>query len=541
MPRLSIRARLIFLSVLLLLVLAISSALLIRELARDSEALDEQAQLVSIVRNANTASKHFGDLKYWLTDYAITLLTESQKNAEAAKAQLGTALQAIRPVDPAGVSAILHEVETLATIAREAGETYANDDSTAGNKLMTQARDHIINVDRQIEQVVDRLEQQALARRDASMRDAERAVNVSVIGGILVLTVVIGLSGLVVRSIIAPLRRLEHSMAAITRGDLDAPIPPAGRDEIGAMSDALGMLRHSLIARERLEGERKRAEAEMRAAQANLIHSQKMAALGQLTAGIAHEIKNPLNFVNNFATLSVELLDELKDGTAPGLAKLDDSARAAAEETIELLTGNLEKIAEHGRRADGIVKSMLLHSRGGSGERQSVDINSLAEEALLLTYHGARAQDQNFNITLERDFDAAAAPLELVPQDITRVLLNLIGNGFYAAHKRKLQDVDAAFRPTLTVTTRDFGDAVEVRVRDNGTGVAPDLRDKLFQPFFTTKPTGEGTGLGLSISYDIVTQQHGGTIEVDSEPGSFTEFKIRLPRDRASATTGRAA
>jgi two-component system, NtrC family, sensor kinase len=290
--------------------------------------------------------------------------------------------------------------------------------------------------------------------------------------------------------------------------------------------------------------ERKRSEAEiraardtaeaalrdLRAAQANLIQAEKMASLGQLTAGIAHEIKNPLNFVNNFAGLSVELLDELKGSAAPAIATLDEDKRSEIDETIEMLTGNLEKIAEHGKRADNIVKSMLEHSRGVSGERRQVDLNSLVEEALNLAYHGARAQDQSFNITMERDFDKALGPIELAPQEITRVFLNLFGNGFYAANQRARGDGDAAFRPTLTVSTRDLGAAVEVKVRDNGTGIPPEIRDQLFQPFFTTKPTGEGTGLGLSISYDIVTQQHGGTIAVESEPGGFSEFTVRLPR-----------
>jgi PAS domain S-box-containing protein len=290
--------------------------------------------------------------------------------------------------------------------------------------------------------------------------------------------------------------------------------------------------------------ERKRSETEIRAArdaaeaayrdlkaaQANLIQAEKMASLGQLTAGIAHEIKNPLNFVNNFASLSVELLDELKEAAEPALAALDQDKRADVDETIETLSGNLEKITEHGRRADNIVKSMLEHSRGVTGERREVDLNNLVEEALNLAYHGARAQDQGFNITLERKFDRALPQIELVPQEMTRVLLNLFGNGFYAANKRVRENGDGAFRPTLTVVTCDLGDAVEVRVRDNGTGIPAEIKDKLFQPFFTTKPTGEGTGLGLSISYDIVTQQHGGAIEVDSQVGEFTEFTVRLPR-----------
>jgi two-component system, NtrC family, sensor kinase len=175
---------------------------------------------------------------------------------------------------------------------------------------------------------------------------------------------------------------------------------------------------------------------------------------------------------------------------------------------------------------------MLEHSRGSSGERRSVDLNHLVEDALNLAYHGARAQDQSFNITLEHDFDPAIAPIELVPQDITRVCLNLISNGFYASRKREKERGDPDFEPRLKVSTRDLGDAVEIKIRDNGIGIPPEIKDKLFQPFFTTKPTGEGTGLGLSISYDIVTQQHGGTIEVDSRVGEFTEFAIRLPRMR---------
>jgi signal transduction histidine kinase len=555
MPSVSIRSRLIFLAALLLAILAVASALLVGQLMRASDDLAQQAKLVSIVKNANSASKHFGDLKYWITDSAKTLFVRSQQNADAAKAQLDRDLKAIAPVDPAGVAAIGGEVDTLSELARKAAEAYSSDDSAGGNALMQQAQAHILDVDREIEQIVDRSEQHALARRDASMRQAQTAVDFSVAGGIIALVVALSLTALIVRSINAPLRRLEHSMTAITRGELDAPIPPPSRDEIGAMASTLGMLRDSLIERDRLERERRQAEAEIRAArdaaeaayrdlkaaQANLIQAEKMASLGQLTAGIAHEIKNPLNFVNNFAGLSVELLDELKETAAPALSALAEDKRAEIDETIDMLTSNLDKIAEHGRRADNIVKSMLEHSRGVTGERREVDLNGLIEEALNLAYHGARAQDQSFNITLERELDPELPWIEVAPQEMTRVFLNLFGNGFYAATKRARENREASFRPVLTVATRECGDVVEVRVRDNGIGIRPEIRDKLFQPFFTTKPTGEGTGLGLSISYDIVTHQHGGSIEVESRPGEFTEFKIRLPRDRGSARAGGAA
>jgi signal transduction histidine kinase len=265
------------------------------------------------------------------------------------------------------------------------------------------------------------------------------------------------------------------------------------------------------------------AYRELKAAQANLIQAEKMASLGQLTAGIAHEIKNPLNFVNNFAELSGDLLEELHDAVAT-------NQQAEIDELTATLKGNLTKIVEHGKRADGIVRSMLEHSRGSSGERRSVDLNTLVDEALNLAYHGARAQDQSFNITLRRDFDEGVTPITLVPQDVTRVLLNLFSNGFYAARRRQSMETTPVFEPTLRVATRDLGDAVEIRVRDNGIGIPEEVRDKLFQPFFTTKPTGEGTGLGLSISYDIVTQQHGGSITVESKVGEYSEFTIRLPR-----------
>jgi len=211
------------------------------------------------------------------------------------------------------------------------------------------------------------------------------------------------------------------------------------------------------------------------------------------------------------------------------MASLGHDARVEIDELVETLSGNLDKIAEHGRRADGIVTSMLAHSRGGSGERQSIDLNGLIDEALNLAYHGARARDHKFNIALERDFDRTLAPIELVPQEMTRVLLNLLSNGFYAA-SMKHRAGRCGEPAVLRVATRDLGETVEIRVRDNGAGITPEIRNKLFQPFFTTKPTGEGTGLGLSISWDIVTQQHGGTIEVDSRVGEYTEFTVRLPR-----------
>jgi len=254
---------------------------------------------------------------------------------------------------------------------------------------------------------------------------------------------------------------------------------------------------------------------DLRTAQDRLVQTEKLASLGQLTAGIAHEIKNPLNFVNNFSSLSAQLIDELDETLAP--APLDQKMRGEVGELTAMLKSNLEKVLQHGKRADSIVKNMLLHSREGSGEHRSADINALVEESLNLAYHGARAEKAAFKITLKRDLAPDAGAVELYPQEITRALLNLISNGFYAATKRKSEAAGETFEPVLGATTRNLGNRVEIRIRDNGTGIPPDVKEKMFNPFFTTKPAGEGTGLGLSMSHDIIVKQHGGKIDVETE------------------------
>jgi two-component system, NtrC family, sensor kinase len=267
---------------------------------------------------------------------------------------------------------------------------------------------------------------------------------------------------------------------------------------------------------------------DLRRAQDRLIQSEKLASLGQLTAGIAHEIKNPLNFVNNFSALSRELLDELRE--VLGGAPLEEGRRKAADELIGMVTSNLDKVVQHGQRADSIVKNMLLHSREGSGERSSVKVNAMVEEALNLAYHGARAEKPGFNVTIVKSLDPDAGAADLYAQEMTRVLLNLISNGFYATTKRRQGEANGAYEPTIVASTRDLGDSVEIAIRDNGTGINEEVKAKMFNPFFTTKPAGEGTGLGLSLSHDIVVKQHGGTLEVSTEPGTYTQFTIVLPR-----------
>jgi GAF domain-containing protein len=266
---------------------------------------------------------------------------------------------------------------------------------------------------------------------------------------------------------------------------------------------------------------------DLRTAQDRLVQTAKLASLGQLTAGIAHEIKNPLNFVNNFSALSAELVDELNDTLRP--AALETKTRHEVDDLTQMLKDNLSKVVQHGKRADSIVKNMLLHSREGSGERRPVEINAVVDESLNLAYHGVRAEKSGFDITLQRNFDPDVGIADVYPQEIARVLLNLISNGFYAATRRAAETGDG-FEPTLWAITKNLGDKIEIRIRDNGIGIAPEAKEKIFNPFFTTKPAGEGTGLGLSMSHDIVVKQHGGTIDVDTEAGIFTEFIVTLPR-----------
>jgi signal transduction histidine kinase len=270
---------------------------------------------------------------------------------------------------------------------------------------------------------------------------------------------------------------------------------------------------------------------DLKATQEKLVTQEKLASLGQLTAGIAHEIKNPLNFVNNFAELTVELLEELKENLKKYRDKFSAEDVENIEDIITDLDQNAKKINEHGKRADSIVRSMLQHSRGKSGQRQAIDINAMIDEDLSLAYHGMRAQNSEFNITIEKDFDETIGNFEVVPQDISRVFLNIITNGFYEAYKRKRQNGND-FSPKLSVVSKNFEKEVEIRIRDNGFGIPAAIRDKLFEPFFTTKPTGQGTGLGLSLSYDIVVKEHHGELSFETEDGKFTEFIIKLPRTK---------
>ena len=342
--------------------------------------------------------------------------------------------------------------------------------------------------------------------------------------------------------LIIPLLRPDHIVGAlVVRRKTPGEFPQSAIELLQTFADQSVVAIQNARLYENVEArtrELAKSLEDLRNAQDRLVQTEKLASLGQLTAGIAHEIKNPLNFVNNFSGVSAELIDELQD-TLKGI-RFDKKARTEINELTNTLRGNLEKVVQHGKRADAIVKNMLLHSREGSGEHRPVDINAIVEESLNLAYHGARAEKQGFNITLQRSLDPAAGEADVFPQDITRVLLNLISNGFYAATKRRAETNGGDYEPTLAAGTRSLGDRVEITIRDNGTGIPPEVKEKIFNPFFTTKPAGEGTGLGLSISHDIIVKQHGGSIEVDTQPGEFTEIRIVLPRGAAFLSESKA-
>ena len=346
------------------------------------------------------------------------------------------------------------------------------------------------------------------------------------------------------RVLLSRLQILSNRMRSMARGDLETKVEISGRDEVADMAAALEIFRqHALevqrlnlveMLAEELQGKNDELEsvlADLQVAQDQIVMREKLAALGELTAGVAHEIRNPLNFINNFSEVSGELLEELREVLEKG-GELGDDDRSYIQEISDDLNGNLERIRSHGSRANRIVNDMLQMGRGG-GDHQPTNINNLLNEFATLAYHSARATDPDFQLTIERDLDEDIAEIEAIPQDLGRVFLNIVGNACHATDQRRRASIEAGngvwdYMPTITLTTRREGDMVQVRIRDNGSGIPADVVEKIFNPFFTTKPTNQGTGLGLAISSDIV-RQHGGTISVESVPGEFTEMTVALP------------
>lgn len=344
------------------------------------------------------------------------------------------------------------------------------------------------------------------------------------------LAVIFGLPRFLRSNLLSPLNQILEGVRQVDAGNLSVQVPVLVNDEVGKLALQFNSMTRSLHRyssdMETLVEERtiqlQQSLDTLKSTQTQLIQKEKMASLGELTAGIAHEIQNPLNFVNNFSEVSTELVGELKD-------ELDRGDTAEAKAIADDLTQNLQKITHHGGRASAIVKGMLEHSRTGTGERQSTNLNALADEYLKIAYQGLRAKDKSFNAELKTDFLTDLGKVEVMPQEIGRVLLNLYNNAFYAVSQRARQNTDPDYQPMVSVQTKRLTNTVEIRVHDNGTGIPDEMKAKIFQPFFTTKPTGEGTGLGLSLSYDIVTKGHGGTLTVESVEGEGTTFVIDLP------------
>ncbi|MDD4500832.1 MAG: ATP-binding protein [Bacteroidales bacterium] len=350
-----------------------------------------------------------------------------------------------------------------------------------------------------------------------------------IIVGLFSLFVLFGFVFIVARVLTLPVVKLtRYAKSVAETGDYTTEVPElASKDEIGELAQSFSVMMQEIEeAHQTLEDRVVERTAQLVETQEQLVQSEKMASLGQLTAGVAHEIKNPLNFINNFSELSIDLTKELNEALEP--IEMSEDDRSYVGEILGDLSMNASKILEHGKRADSIVKGMLLHSRGKSGEFQLSDINNMLSEDIALGYHGMRAQDNSFNITIEEDFDKDLPQISVVPQDLSRVFLNLINNACYSV-KDSAPSKPSGWVPTLRVSSRKNEGMLEVRIRDNGKGISQENIKKIFDPFFTTKPAGKGTGLGLSLSYDIVVKVHNGQIRVESEPGQYAEFIVTIP------------
>lgn len=517
---------------------------------------------VEELRRAISRQILISDIRQELSDYEkqVTLLSQMNAGANAGGAnpaeiaafnkgleRVGEQLSQMSALDDAGGRQM---VETFNASFRDLSKSWSIFYANFGRNQTLAITEQVMHSEPLGQKVLKQLlpdlqHHQTESVEDASARfyDAARTTDrITVV--IFFLTV--GLAGALAIIISRPLTHglavLKTGADALGGGDLAYRIPSISKDELGDLArtfnDMAGRLQsarnemHVLMDSERSKSEElERTLGQLKTTQDQLLVQEKMASLGALTAGIAHEIKNPLNFVTNFAALSVDLIDEARDLFERFGEKLEAADKQYIGDIMSDLNTNLHKIEEHGKRADSIVKGMLAHSRGGAGQFQQTDINALVSEAASLAYHGMRAQDVSFNIGLENALDPALPMISVVPQDLSRAILNIVNNGCYAAHQRALKT--PGFQPVLRCTTVRNPAGVEIRIRDNGTGIPKEVLPKIFNPFFTTKPTGSGTGLGLSLSYQIVVDQHKGTMRVDTEEGEFTEFVLTLPERAA--------
>ena len=403
---------------------------------------------------------------------------------------------------------------------------------------------------------LDSLNEEIVRSRAQIVKQIQTMVTRSVITSLVFIGLGMGVVLWVSTRISRPLWSLTRTANELARGDFAAAenITVTSQDELGVLSHAFTQMSRQLkVSYDQLEDYSKTLEhkvdertreltqkneqledtlGKLQEAQKQIIVQEKLASLGALTAGIAHEIKNPLNFVNNFAELSIDLVQEIREVLEEQKAKLDEETLDDLQDVLGDLEMNATKINEHGKRADSIVRSMLEHSRGTPGEKQTVDLNAVLDEYVNLAYHGMRAQDSSFNVTLETDYDSSIGEMEVVPQDISRAILNILNNACHAADE-KARESDDGFSPTIWVRSKSLDDQVEIRIKDNGKGIPKHVQESIFEPFFTTKPTGKGTGLGLSITYDIIVQEHAGALRFETEEGEYTEFVINLPKDQS--------
>ncbi|MDZ4700657.1 MAG: ATP-binding protein [Rhodothermales bacterium] len=513
----------------MLLILAIVSLFAIVQMDRLGKEIDEINSLsIPSMIALSSINLDVSTLRSYQLQFAITRRQEDREALSASMATLIDSITANRDTYDrlASVTPRLEPFDAQRDSLYESFDEYWDDYQASFMELLfgteestdlyvevlAGAGDTYVSVSQSLEALIDVNKQRSAYAALRAQTNSVHSRRIIILALIVTIVLSLMLSAILIRFVTHPIRKLEEAAQEIARGRLDVQLDVDSDDEIGGLARSFNQMTASLAI-----------------AQQQLLIKEKLASLGQLTAGIAHEIKNPLNFVNNFAVLSVEIVDELEEVVTRHAAAMPPEDQKQALELMADLRMNAGKIADHGRRADGIVRGMLLHSRGAQGERQPIDVNAFVDENTTLAYHGIRAEQPDMTVDIVRQFDAEAGRVVAVPQDIGRVLINLLNNAFYAVHERS-KEPGFVGPPRVRIETRNGEDGVSVSIADNGGGIPESLRHRIFEPFFTTKPTGEGTGLGLSLSYDIITQGHGGTLTLDTAVGQGTTFTIWLPR-----------
>jgi len=510
-------------------------------------ALSRQALIAVLNQNLNNIQKQITLLSQVATESSAstgadpTDVAEFNKQLKKVEQDINELHSLSEPDTKANIAAFAEAYQQLSTSWRVFYENFGVDQAKAITELVVRAEPLAQEV---IQQRLPQLQQGENVRVEAASANfydvARLTDRTTMLIFLLSAVVAFTLAGVVSRQLTSGLNRLREGAASIGAGNLEKRIEIRGKDELSELAGSFNDMTGDLsLARDQLtrvnEQERKKSEElekaldQLRKAQDQLVVQQKLASLGSLTAGIAHEIKNPLNFVTNFAEVSVTMVNELRETLDEQKARLDARVIENIDEILVDLQQNVRKIQEHGKRADGIVRNMLMHSRGHSDERNLTNLNTLLAEYVKLAYHGMRAQNTNFNVTIQEEYDPSLEPVVVVAHDLSRVFLNIANNACYAAFEKKKRLGDG-FSPTVRATTKSLPSAVEIRIRDNGDGVPENVQKRIFEPFFTTKPAGSGTGLGLSMSFEIIVQQHKGRLELNSDPGQFAEFIITLPK-----------